>query len=68
MDVIEQIPDAYQPFMTLLAQILIVDSNDRLTIEEVHAELLDIRDTFSSSLEQEFFIQYIPRGVYPVKQ
>ena len=54
--------------MTLLAQILVVDPKYRLTIEEIHAELQDIRNILAPSPEHEELIQYIPRGVSPVKK
>ena len=67
-DAIEQIPDVFSPFMTLLEHILVVDQAQRFSIDEVSAELINVQDKLPVSTEQEWPIQYIPRGVSPVKR
>ena len=44
--VIRQIPDDFSPFKKLLEKILVIDPAERLSIDEIHNELLSVGDKF----------------------
>ena len=46
ISVIRQIPDDFSPFKKLLEKILVIDPAERLSIDEIHNELLSVGDKF----------------------